>query len=939
MVVVPSPEMGEWVKQGIAEQKEICLGVEIFYLNTALTALIEQLFHSPSQKKIPSRQELSFALLKEIYRLSQEDHPFASPVKRYLEGREEKKIELALTLAKLFERYALYAPEATSQWERNPVNWQELLWQRVFAQEWTHLGAVIPHLKAKKEIPDLRVALFSFSHLPKLAWHLFDQVAKKVPIGLYHLSPSKEFWSDFLSAKEQKRMEGLDRYIEDQHPFLANLGKVGREFAKLVEESSWEPQEIYLSPKKQTALVQFQQGLLHLDQKKILWDMSLQLHIVNTKKREVDVLFSSLKQALVNREILPSDVIVMAPDITPYVPFIRALFEGEIPYRISDMESNFTEGVFKLLNIQQERWSSTALLDLFSDPLFLQKQGWTHSDLYQIERLMQEYGVKWGIDQAHRQDLLPQSQLSGGGTWMSALAQLFDAYTTGDLSYTTCDLVEQVYELLKDLKSFLDAVQKETLYMHEWREKVELITKRMFGEDTRMLEALDSLCKGALHSDPLPFSFLLILIKEELKQKRLKWGAHHLEAVSFSSFLPMRTIPAKWIWIMGLEEASFPRTEHRHPLDRLPHVKSTYCPSCVDYDRYLFLEAVLSCREKFCMSYAGLEEGEKLPPSSVVADFCRHFDAVKEQEHLPRSYDPCYFEEQAQFLSAIESDFICAKALIEPPNEKQPSLERVLSEKKVFFVKELDRFARSPLRFFLEENQGLHFFEKKSVQKDEIFLLSAIQKWKVNHEMRSHSITQIKSQMKARGEYPEGNFEKIADLSIESQKALECIEISLDESPLYVSTKRGQIEIRGVLHSLSTEGVVVWGNRSFTSVAKVWPLYLLFRCHLQKELPIYFEKDGKSYSPSIECPQNALRNYLEVVLDGRENALYLYPDWIIPIIKEDEIALRRLWKAPIHEPALQWMGRGKHMPSYNELIQSTQKIAQTIFSEVINDWL
>jgi exodeoxyribonuclease V gamma subunit len=942
MIVVPSPEMGDWVKRKFAEEKGVACGIEIFYLNTVVQTLLESLFEPHSFSKIPSRFELVLSLKHEIELLSKEEHPFTPPLLNYLQGREEKVMELAMTLSTLFMQYALYAPEAVAKWEQSPQNWQELLWSRLFKEEWSHLGKIFHTLHFKNEIPDVRLALFSFSHLPKLLFHFFEKVSKKIPTALYHLSPCKEFWSDFLSSKEQKGVEGLDLFIEQQHPFLANLGKVGREFAKLMEESTWEPNEVYIAPKKESALIEFQQGLLNLDVSKVNWDSSLRLHCVNSKKREVDVLFSSLYEAFASGDVKPSEVLVMAPSITPYLPYIKALFEGVIPYTCADIESANEIGFFKLLAVDEARWSSLALLDLFSFPPFQEKLGWDVSELKQIERWIEQTGFRWGLDLEHRKECLPEFSGGEGGTWKEMQRQLFDELATGALAFTSCSLLEQMFDVVDSLSHVVRSLKKESLTLSQWLKEITELSQTYFvasSTEERLLKILREICQAGLQEEKFLLTMLLPLIKNERDKIQGELYRGELESVSFSSFLPLRTIPAKWVWIMGMDETTFPRTEHKHPLDRLRDVPSSYFPSCVDYDRYLFLEAVLSCRETFCISYVGMQEGEKVPPSSVVSDFLRHFQHVKESVHPSRSYDPSLFEKGGDFSSYIDSDFKLAASLTQPDEKKPVQTTHLLPPKKSFLVSELLQLAKSPLRYYLKEHQGIYFREKALPIEEETFILSPLQKWALQNESHSSPISAVKERFLRKGEYPTGTFGELADLSCEQMHIeLDLEKISLDENPLKILLDE-EIEIRGTLECLSHERVIVYGKKSLASVVKIWPAYLILSAIFEKQFPILFLKDSTLYQPQIKDPIESLKCFLHYALNCRKTPSYLHPDWILPIAKQEEEKLAKQIFSPHFDPALKWMEEGGRIPHPKKLISDFSEEVKKLFAEVLHDWV
>src|SRR5690606_21951044 len=94
-----------------------------------------------------------------------------------------------------------------------------------------------------------------------------------------------------------------------------------------------------------------------------------------------------------------------------------------------------------------------------------------------------------------------------------------------------------------------------------------------------------------------PFSSIRRHLETALKEQRVCYRESHLNAIRFCSLLPMRALPAKVIVLLGLQEGAFPRREKVVNLDMLyGNSLADYCPSQIDFDRYLFLEALVSAR-------------------------------------------------------------------------------------------------------------------------------------------------------------------------------------------------------------------------------------------------------------------------------------------------------------------------------------------------------
>jgi exodeoxyribonuclease V gamma subunit len=98
--------------------------------------------------------------------------------------------------------------------------------------------------------------------------------------------------------------------------------------------------------------------------------------------------------------------------------------------------------------------------------------------------------------------------------------------------------------------------------------------------------------------------------------------------VLFSSLVPMRSIPYKTICLLGMNDTDFPRRptrpaydmmakEWRHG-DRIPR----------EEDRYLFLETIISARERLVISYTGRRETDNSiqNPSVVVSELIDYID-------------------------------------------------------------------------------------------------------------------------------------------------------------------------------------------------------------------------------------------------------------------------------------------------------------------------
>jgi exodeoxyribonuclease V gamma subunit len=109
-------------------------------------------------------------------------------------------------------------------------------------------------------------------------------------------------------------------------------------------------------------------------------------------------------------------------------------------------------------------------------------------------------------------------------------------------------------------------------------------------------------------------------------------GRYLTQGVSVSTFLPMRAVPFKVVFLAGMGEGRFPAGEAPRELDLRAGPGSQRLPGDVsprEQDQYTFLEALLCARERLYVSYVDRHEanGEPLGPSSTVLELVDMLEA------------------------------------------------------------------------------------------------------------------------------------------------------------------------------------------------------------------------------------------------------------------------------------------------------------------------
>jgi exodeoxyribonuclease V gamma subunit len=108
------------------------------------------------------------------------------------------------------------------------------------------------------------------------------------------------------------------------------------------------------------------------------------------------------------------------------------------------------------------------------------------------------------------------------------------------------------------------------------------------------------------------------LVKARLGAGR---GRHRSpEGVTVASFVPMRALPFRIVFVAGLDEGVFPASESLDALDLRAGSRQPGDVTPREQDEYMFLETLLAARERIYLSYVARDAvtGERTSPSSTL---------------------------------------------------------------------------------------------------------------------------------------------------------------------------------------------------------------------------------------------------------------------------------------------------------------------------------
>ncbi|TXK60960.1 exodeoxyribonuclease V subunit gamma [Alkalisalibacterium limincola] len=474
---------------------------------------------------------------------------------------------------------------------------------------------------------------------------------------------------------------------ERQHPLLARWGRLGQHFVMRlqgeeqgaqVDERHWQDRpEADQVPTDRLARVQesirrLQPGLMKEDalDTRAFADPSLRVHACHTRLRELEVLRDQLLDAIEHLDgVKPSDIVVMASDIRAYVPLIPAVFgapgdpTAALPYHLADVPLASSHPVFsafeRLLSLPASRLSAPELLDLLSEPVVARRQRLDAEDLPLLGRWLGEARVAWGLDAGHRQRLGVPGIREHTFEW--GLDRLLAGVVFGDLgdgeaqavdlpddralapvaaiSGPQAELLGRLDRVLREVAAFLDTCARPRPASH-WAQALASHIDALFEVDRMDAGAVDALVQlkrivAELGEEPaeagldpaLEFSVVREVLNEKLaavpERQRFLMGG-----ITVCGMVPQRAIPFRVVAVLGLNDGEFPRAVDDPGLDLMGRIRRIGDRDVRSDDRYLFLETVMSARDRLHLSYLGegVRDGKPKNPAPPLAELLAALD-------------------------------------------------------------------------------------------------------------------------------------------------------------------------------------------------------------------------------------------------------------------------------------------------------------------------
>jgi exodeoxyribonuclease V gamma subunit len=855
------------------------------------------------------------------------DLPTYNEIAAYLKNAPSNGLfDLALKIADQFDRYTVYRPLLVDRWSNGEeTHWQADLWRRLNFGGSDHRVQVkhrFLKLLIEKTIPaevlPERLSIFGVSTLPPFHFEMFSALASVISIDYYLLNPCAEFWDDILPEKQiTKKLNKLKKRkrtiaLENQHfeignPLLASFGKYGQEFIGRLHSAETDEYPVMSDPGCDSHLHIIQSDILYLRNRPGTQnpsipfnktDRSVQFHSVHSVMREIEVLHDQLLDLFQTiPDLKPSDIVVMAPDINEYASAVDAVFGSgdslgiKISYSMADRAGKSFSRVRAictlLLAVPQSRFSVGMISELLDFEEVRGAFGLSDDDCETVLQWINATGIKWSIDGSMKKgfDCPPYEE----NTWKRGLDQLLLGYALPSELYQSFNgifgyehIEGMMGAVLGNFITFFntlvefDRVSRIDHTLSDWSTILCTVIERCVKPDSAQVQELTQIhgfirqfgeIQTVVHFESSVSFDIVKRLLQDILDAQSGDQAFFNGGVTFCSMLPMRGIPFRVVCCIGMEDADFPRKSSATTWDLISSDPQPGDRNIEKEDRFLFLEALLSARDVFYVSFIkDPREKSSGHRQSVLIDelldYCMQaftigdngVDSSKTKQnteqgtvsdylvtrHHLQGFHPAYFDAtDSRLFSYSKENLNAAVALISSPTTPRPMIEAPLSppenDSKAIEISDLIRFFSGPAAFLLTQRLGAYQGMKKTeIDELEPFDIQGLERYHLTNNLISsslagNSIDQYLKKEAFCGTLPHGSAGEYHSFNVTDEIAP--FVSKLKESAAFyipedrpVTVRAGEYTLTGSISGVCDRGVFhyYYSNTKATHHLKLW---------------------------------------------------------------------------------------------------------------------
>jgi exodeoxyribonuclease V gamma subunit len=580
-------------------------------------------------------------------------------------------------------------------------------------------SATLPDFFARTDPGALRVPgpvhVFGISFVARLYRSIFASLARAAPLHIYTLNPCRELWEDLQPARRgggkpraaaarPSRQLALSlgdaptvTAATEENPLLALWGRPGRDSIRLYNELSecdfharFEDPAGGASPP--TLLAALQREVLDRAPRSREPtpddDDSLVIFAAPDPRRELEAVAGEIWSLVRRDDTLRFDdfaVVVPSASAAIYLPLAREVFAAAsgLPHTVLDLpspaEGHVIEAVDLLLALPAGPLGRRDLLSLAMHPTVARRFPDVDPELFLA--LCEQLGIVRGADASDLGDSYADEDRV---SWDQGLRRLAlgaflsgprsgeqrpfagvgrDVVVAAELSASAEPAARSLGILARELIAFARTARATIApipaFMALLRRTLAATIRPDGDEEQAALRdcfgVLEQVAEMAPPDLEVGFAVAAELVKTRIRAARPRRRAP--EGVTVATLAPLRALTFRTVFVVGLDERVFPSSQGFGALDLRAAAPQPGDVTPREQDEYLFLETLLSTRERLRLSYVGRDAvtGERKDPASTVLALCDVLASTPGGEALVRA-----MTRKSPPLARHEDDEVCA---------------------------------------------------------------------------------------------------------------------------------------------------------------------------------------------------------------------------------------------------------------------------------------
>ena len=636
------------------------------------------------------------------------------------------------------------------------------------------------------------VHVFDVVAAPLPYMQMLERIAARLPVCLWNFNPMKDYWLDGKTKREALKDEvrqlkealksGKDLpdehksgFDSDDEKLLGVLASGARGVLAAEVDMEGSNGENWLG----------ENGVEEIGAPGATPDFDalrkaeIEVHVCHSARRELEVARDALHRFFKKHPAArPHEAIILCADWDRYSPLVESVFvstaSGKVPVTVDGgvrEGTPLTHSFGDLLAFRTNRFEVNAVMSLLGVPEIRNRFGIETDGLSTLRDMVSENNIHWGYDDDDVRSILgiAEGEERYPFTWRRGLdrfvldallgpradgRELVDAGVLGRLQPRgsvegdRARLVGRLNDLVIRLAEFRGFLREDHT-VEEWGGRfLSAIDDFYLADDESardilgMRKAVESVVSAATNArnaakakpEPVDGEIFCRAVLDAVKAGRRRVSVS-CDAVRFAPLNTGTAFPAKFTWICGLNDGTFPRADYRPSFDLIGRRPTPFDVTVRERDNFALLKAAMGSRGTLAFSYTGqsMRTNEKIPAAEPLLDLLDWFRAsdvaVTTYRHPLQPYSARYFLQDGggdgrlpPSFSAVDHDAAVAiqtrKKVSERPASVAPFVLAPEGETAIE-VDELASFYSRPNRFLARNRLGIRISKPGYDQLDD----------------------------------------------------------------------------------------------------------------------------------------------------------------------------------------------------------------------------